>query len=81
MTLRQITSLTLAACVLTLAGCHKETEAERQMKKRNSIAETKRQNAIKFYKELAEKYPDMPEAKGALEKARALEAMPPLDKK
>lgn len=69
--------ITAAAVALAASGCKEPSEAEKQDKKRDELRETKRDNAIKYYKTLAEKFPDDPRAKEALERAKALEASKP----
>lgn len=65
---------TAAAVVFAATGCKEKSEAEKQEEEREKLRETKRENAIKLYKTLAEKFPDDPRAKEALDKAKALEA-------
>lgn len=62
------------AIAFIASGCKEETDAEKQEKARILLRETKRENAIKYYKTIAEKYPDDPRAQEALTKAKALEA-------
>lgn len=66
-----------AVVALSASGCKEPSEAEKQDKKRDELRELKRDNAIKYYKVLAEKYPDDPRAKEAVDKAKALEASKP----
>ena len=62
------------AIALAASGCKEKTEAEKQEDIRNTLRDTKRENAIKAYKAIAEKYPADARAQEALAKAKALEA-------
>lgn len=62
------------AIALFASGCKEQTEAEKQEEIRIKLRETKRENAIKYFKTIADKYPDDPRAQEALTKAKALEA-------
>lgn len=66
-----------AAFAFAAAGCKEPSEAEKQEAKRNELRDKKRENAIKYYKVLAEKYRDDPRAQEALNRAKALEASQP----
>lgn len=69
--------LTVTAIAFAASGCKEQSEAEKQEVARDTLRESKRENAIKYYKTLAEKFPDDPRAQEALGKAKALEASRP----
>jgi outer membrane protein assembly factor BamD (BamD/ComL family) len=66
--------LTAAAVALSVSGCGKKSEAEKQEEDRDKLRETKRENAVKYYKTISEKFPESEHAQEALQKAKALEA-------
>jgi hypothetical protein len=68
-------AITCASAALT--GCAKKTEAELAEMERAKIREEKRQEAIKAYSDLAEKFPNEPAAKDAAAKAQKLQALAP----
>ena len=72
--LKSVAIISAIAVALAASGCKEETDAEKQDKIRLTLRETKRENAIKYYRALAEKFPDDPRAQEALGKAKALEA-------
>lgn len=69
--------LTAAAIAFSASGCKEQSEAEKQEIARDTMREAKRESAIKYYKTLAEKFPEDPRAQEALAKAKALEASRP----
>ena len=60
-----------------VAGCAKKSEAELAEAERVGLREQKRQDAIKVYKELADKFPEHPKANEAAGKVQALTAAAP----
>ena len=69
-----VATFSALAIALIASGCKEQTDAEKQEQARILLRETKRENAIKYYKTIAEKYPDDARAQEALTKAKALEA-------
>jgi outer membrane protein assembly factor BamD (BamD/ComL family) len=66
-----------AAVAFVAVGCKEKSEAEKQEEKRDELRDKKRENAIKYFKELHTRFPDDPRAQEALNKAKALEASKP----
>jgi hypothetical protein len=60
-----------------LSGCGKKSEAELAEIERAKLREEKRIAAAKAYSDLAEKFPEHPQAKPAAAKAQALSAQAP----
>lgn len=67
--------LAASFCVLGLNACKEKSAAEKAAIDVANIRETKRLNAIKYYKLLAQKYPSHPHAAEATGHATQLEAM------
>jgi outer membrane protein assembly factor BamD (BamD/ComL family) len=71
MSFRLLTFVTLA-CLASLTGCKKKSEAQLAEEQRAALRDTKRAEAAEAYKTLGEKFPDHPKAKEAAGKAAAL---------
>jgi hypothetical protein len=70
----RVSSILALSSLLLLVGCGKKSEAELAAEQREALKAEKRAQAAKAYKDLAENYPDDPNAKGAAAKAAALAA-------
>ena len=66
----------LALSSLLLVGCGKKSEAEVAAEQREALKAEKRAQAAKAFKDLADNYPEDPNAKEAATKAAALAAPP-----
>jgi len=65
--------LAAALCVgATACGSSKQTEAQRNAEAEKTWREQQAKKAVRYYKELAEKFPDTPQAAEAKERLRAL---------
>jgi|GEM_PF-2410357 len=70
-------ALILCAFISTgaLTSCKKKTAAEKAQQEIIALRETKRTNAIKYYKQLAKDYPNSPHAAEATSRAAGLESL------
>jgi hypothetical protein len=73
----RITTIAFTSAALFLTGCGKKSASELAEEERNKLREVKRQNAAKYYRLLAEKYPEHEKAGEAARKAADLEAKAP----
>ena len=64
--------LTAALCLGATACKAKQTEAQLNAEAEKKWREQQGKKAVKYYKELAEKFPDTPQAAEAKERLRAL---------
>jgi outer membrane protein assembly factor BamD (BamD/ComL family) len=64
--------LAAALCIGTAACKGKQTEAQLNAEAEKKWRDQQGQKAVRYYKELAEKFPDTPQAAEAKERLRAL---------
>ncbi len=71
---RQLAVLAVISASYFLTGCGEKTAEQKSEELRADIRETKRAEAVKNYKILAQQFPEHPRAGEALQKAAQLEA-------